>query len=265
MKNPVDFLSDEILVVEISNRTAWMRFNRPDQLNCFTPELYRSIKDAVRVAEHNDDVDTIVFTGTGRSFATGGDLKEVLARITDADPLPWFEFVDACPFDAIKSCRKTVISAVNGLCYAAGLLITLMSDISIGAESATFAFPETRVGFAESFSVACLAGRVSWSKAKYMLYTGLPVSSQEAERIGLITEVVPDDQLFNRVDEVIKELRDSSFEAQMLFKEYINRLTPPLEWPDLFRGLSTSDAVAFLEKFKARGTNEEGISEKAAS
>jgi enoyl-CoA hydratase/carnithine racemase len=265
MKNPVDFPSDEILVVEVADRTAWMRFNRPDQLNCFTPALYGSIKDAVRVAEHNDDVDTIVFTGTGRSFATGGDLKEVLSRITDPDPLPWFEFVDACPFDQIKPCRKVVISAVNGLCYAAGLLITLMSDISIGAESATFAFPEGRVGFAESFSVACLMGRVSLSKAKYMLYTGLPVTAQEAERIGLITEVVPDDQLFNRVGEVIEELRGSSFEAQMLFKEYINRQTPPLEWPDLFRGLGTSDSVAYLEKFKARGADKEGTQEQAAS
>jgi enoyl-CoA hydratase/carnithine racemase len=240
------------LICENRDGVAWLRFNRPAQLNAFTPELYRQIKDALRIAEADESVDTIVLTGTGRAFATGGDLKSVLARLTDPDPLKMWEMIDAAPFDAARDTRKMIIAAVNGVCVAAGLALTLLSDVSIAAESATFGFPEGRAGFADSHGARLMFGRVSLTKIRYLLYTAKLISATEAERIGMITEVVPDDQLFTRVDEVITELRGTSSEAKLLFKEYTNRLIPAMEWIDFRRGIETSDAIESLERFAAR-------------
>jgi enoyl-CoA hydratase/carnithine racemase len=246
---------DRELQYEVIDGVAWLVFNRPDKLNSFSPELYKEIKDTLRLAEANRDVDTIVLTGRGRAFSTGGDLSQVLDRITDDNPLPWFEMVDASWFDVLKNCRKTTIAAVNGIAVAAGFACALLCDVSIAAERATFGLPEGRAGFADSHGIHIMWGRASLTRIKYLVLTGKQISAVEAERWGLITQVVPDDELYDRVNEVVKDLRSTSEEARQLFKEYANRLMPAFVWPDLYRGLETKDAVKNLEKFRDRSSS----------
>jgi enoyl-CoA hydratase/carnithine racemase len=232
------------------NGALWLRFNRPDQLNSFSLELYRDIKQAVLRARYDDSIDTVVFTGTGRAFGTGGDLKQSLEII--ADPIRFHEAKDALPFEAIRNSRKMTIAAVNGICMAGGLVATVLSDVSIAAESATFAVPETRVGLAESFTADLLFGRVSLAKTKYLIFTGRPISAAEAERIGLITEVVPDEQLYDRVREVAAQMRETSLAARQLYKEYINRRVPQLDWEDYLRCWRDPETAGHLEAFTNR-------------
>jgi enoyl-CoA hydratase/carnithine racemase len=240
------------LQYEVIDGVAWIVFNRPEKLNSFSPALYKEVKDVIRLAEANREVDTIVVTGRGRAFSTGGDLTEVLARVTDDNPLPWFEMVDSSWFDVLKNCRKTTIAAVNGIAVAAGFACALLCDVSIAAERATFGLPEGRAGFADSHGIHIMWGRASLTRIKYLVLTGKQISAHEAERWGLITEVVPDDELYDRVNEVVKELRSTSAEARQLFKEYANRMVPAFQWTDLYRGLETKEAVAHLQKFSDR-------------
>ncbi len=81
------FRSFEQLEYSVDDGAAFIRLNRPDALNSFTTQLYGEVKDAIRLASADADVDIIVLTGSGRAFATGGDLIEVLARIDDPNPL----------------------------------------------------------------------------------------------------------------------------------------------------------------------------------
>ena len=123
------FCSFEQLEYQVSAGTAFIRLNRPEALNSFTSKLYSEVKDAFRLSMADDNVDIIVITGSGRAFATGGDLHEVLERIEDANPLALYAYDDHMPFETIKHCSKTTIAAVNGICVAGGLALASCCDL----------------------------------------------------------------------------------------------------------------------------------------
>jgi enoyl-CoA hydratase/carnithine racemase len=97
----------------------------------------------------------------------------------------------AVPFDAIRDSRKPVIAAVNGLCMGGGLLIAMLSDITIASERAVFGAPELRRGVADAYHAAILPEHVGIALARDMLFTGRRLTAHEAERHGLVARVVP--------------------------------------------------------------------------
>lgn len=244
------FRTFEQLEYTVDDSAAFIRLNRPEALNSFTTQLYGEVKDAVRLASADPAVDVIVITGTGRAFGTGGDLKEVLARIDDENPLALHAYDDNMPFETIKHCPKTTIAAVNGICVAGGLAIASVCDIQIVVKSAKLGIPEARIGIASSMFPSLLFGKVSISKLKYLLYTGKLISATEAERIGLITEVTEDEALSARVLEVIQEVRKTSPNARRLYNEYLNRLLPVAPNSDLYRSLTSEECKEGLRAFR---------------
>jgi enoyl-CoA hydratase/carnithine racemase len=136
----------EQLHYSVDDGVATVRLDRPEHLNAFTSQLYGEVKWAMWKATADDSVDVVVITGTGRAFATGGDLKETLARLESDDPLAMHAFFDNLPWHDVRDCPKVVIAAVNGLCLAGGLITALCADISVAAASARFGFAEGRVG-----------------------------------------------------------------------------------------------------------------------
>lgn len=219
---------DEFVELEysVADGVARVRLNRPDQLNAFTSRLYGEVKWAMRRASSDSSVDVVVLTGTGRAFATGGDLKETLRRLESDDPLAMQAFYDNLPWADIVTCPKVVIAAVNGLALAGGLITAVAADIAVAVESASFAFTEGKVGIADAVAPALLHGRVGTAKLKYLLFTGKMLDADEAERIGLISEVVPDGRLEDRVAEIVAEVRATSPVSRRLFKEYVNSHNP---------------------------------------
>jgi enoyl-CoA hydratase len=203
-----------------------------------------------------------VITGTGRAFATGGDLHEVLDRMEDQNPLALYAYDDNMPFDAVKHCGKTKIAAINGICVAGGLAIASACDLQVAVRSATFGAPEARIGLASSMIPSLLLSKISLSKLKYLLYTAKSISATEAERIGLITEVVEDEALEDRVQELIREVRKTSPNARRLYTEYINRLLPTPANSDMHRAFSSAECRegmrAFSEKRSAGYVREAG-------
>jgi enoyl-CoA hydratase/carnithine racemase len=239
----------EQLNYRVENRVAYIQLNRPAALNSFTSQLYGEVKWAMRIVDHDPGVDIAVITGAGRSFATGGDLKETLRRLKDTDdPLSMYEFFDRTPWAALRDCRKTTIAAINGLCYAGGLITAALCDISIAAQSARFCIAEAKVGIADQQIPTIMFGRISPAKLKYYVMTAKPFSPEVAEEIGLITEVVPDDKLDERVEEVVTELRGTSPVAREEFKGYMNRLIP---WPPTDGGERAFASKAVIEGLSA--------------
>lgn len=216
----------EELRYSVAGGVARVELDRPDKLNAFTSRLYGEVKWAMREAGADPSVDVVVITGRGRAFATGGDLTETLARLGDGDPTSMYAFYDNLPWSAIRECPKVVVAAVNGLCLAGGCITAVCADISVAVESARFGFTEGKVGIADALAPALLHARIGTARAKYLLLTGILIGAREAERIGLVTEVVPDGGLDTRVAEIVAEVRATSPVSRRLFKEYLNALEP---------------------------------------
>jgi enoyl-CoA hydratase/carnithine racemase len=241
--------SFEQLEYQVRGGVARIRLNRPEALNSFTTQLYREVKNAFRLADSDPEVDIVVITGTGRAFATGGDLREVLTRMEDPDPLALYAYDDNMPFEAVKHCSKTTIAAINGICVAGGLAIASACDLQVSVRSAVFGAPEARTGIASSMMPSLLLPKISLSKLKYLLFTAKSISATEAERIGLITEVVDDNALEARVQELIGEVRRTSPNARRLYGEYLNRMLPTAPNADLYRAFNSPECREGLRAF----------------
>src|SRR5215470_2576278 len=132
--------------------------DRPERRNALTIEMYHGIKKACVLAEKDPSVDVLVVTATGDWFCVGGEMGgqheggPTLDRETDG--------LDLLPFVQLERCPKIVVMAINGMCQGGGLNMTLMSDISVVSERATFRDPELLRGVADCFLGARLASRV---------------------------------------------------------------------------------------------------------
>lgn len=214
------------LLYDVRSGVAWLTMNRPEKLNAFTPELYRDIKWAVRHASADDQVDIIVLTGTGRAFSAGGDLTESLRRLEAGGLMAVYDFADSAPFNDIRDTPKTVIAAVNGACYAGGLVAAMYCDLSVATDSALFALTEARIGLADDFAPAVLFGRTPTPRIKHLLFTGAAISAREAVELGLIGEVVAAGEFADRISALIEQIRTTSPVARAHYKKYLNDLMP---------------------------------------
>lgn len=239
---------------EVRDGVAWVTLDRPEKLNAFTSRLYDELRWGVRFGWDDDDVDVIVITGSGRAFATGGDLEEVLARLESGDDLSMHAFFDALPWTTIRSCPKVVIAAVNGAAYAGGCITAACADISIVAASARLALTEGVVGIADAFAPALLLNRVGAARLKYLLLTGTPIGAEEAARIGLVTECIPDERLFDRVAEVIAEVRRVTPTARRLYKHYVDNLVPFPADHGGWESFTSPEVKAAIRRFTERGS-----------
>src|SRR5262244_4059130 len=182
--------------------------DRPERRNACTIEMYHGIKKAAVLAERDPDVDVLVLTGTGDHFCVGGEMGgrhedgPALDRETDG--------IDLTPFVQLERCPKLVLMAINGMCQGGGLVMTLMSDLSVVSERATFRVPELLRGVADCYFGARLASRVGMARAKYLLFTAQYFGAAEALAMGLVSRVVPHAELGAAVDETIAWVRETA-------------------------------------------------------
>jgi enoyl-CoA hydratase len=208
------------------------------------------------LAERDPDIDVLVVTSAGEYFCVGGEMGgqheggQPLDRETDRfDLLPFVEF---------ERCPKIVLMAINGMCQGGGLNMTLMSDISVVSDRATFRAPELLRGVADCFLGARLAGRIGVARAKYLLFTAQPLAAQEALAMGLISRVVPHAQLDAAVAETIRWIRQTGPRARTALKRDINRQLPVIDYPMFAESLASDEVkegfAAFVEKRPPRWT-----------
>ncbi|RMG95082.1 MAG: enoyl-CoA hydratase [Chloroflexi bacterium] len=213
-----------ILFEHRENGILWMTFNRPDRLNAANARLHTEMVEVWDTINRDPNVRVAVVTGAGRAFSAGGDLQmvenayqnyEEIARILDeARDLVY----------NILRCQKPIISAINGPAVGAGLVVALLADISIAAESARLADGHVRMGVAAGDHAAIIWPLLcGMAKAKYYLMTSDFVSGREAERIGLVSMCVPDDQLLNKAMEIATQLATGPQYAIRYTKRALNQ------------------------------------------
>jgi enoyl-CoA hydratase/carnithine racemase len=231
-----------------------VRIDRPDRKNAMTVEMYHGVKRACRLAEQYADVDVLVLTGTGDIFCVGGDMGGQHEGATHFDAFT--DMLDVTPFVQIERCPKLVLVRINGMCQGGGLVMTLMSDLSIACESARFRVPELLRGVADPWVMGRLATRVGMAQAKRLAFTGRYFSAAEALDMGLIGEVVPDEGLDAAVDKTIAEIRMTGPRARTLAKRDFNAQLPELNMGMYQDTLASPECLeawkAFTEKREPR-------------
>jgi enoyl-CoA hydratase len=183
-----------VLLVDRADRVATVTLNRPESRNALSAELIGALRSAMVELEEDDDVDVVVLTGADPAFCAGLDLKQLgssganLSAGSRVDGVPsWF------PWPPLS---KPVIGAVNGAAVTGGLELALNCDVLVASERARFADTHARVGVLPGWGLSVLLPlAVGRGTARRMSLTGDYLSAEDALRTGLVTQVVPHDEL----------------------------------------------------------------------
>ena len=191
--NPASFLYDE------QGAVAYITLNRPEKLNSLTFEVYRELTSTFRWLGQRNNIRSVVITGTGKGFCSGGDVNDIIGELFARDALGLRDFTRmTCELIRnIRGLRKPVIASINGTAAGAGAVIALAADLRIAASSAKIAFLFVKVGLAGAdMGAAFLLPRViGLGRAAELLYSGDFISADRAFEIGLYNRVVAEDQL----------------------------------------------------------------------
>src|SRR4051812_49088370 len=184
----------EHILVDVEDGVAILTLNRPAQLNAMNRKLQRELHDAVKQAEADDAVGCIVITGAGeRAFTAGGDIKEQLSNDAKYSDQELDAMRDRRTSYEIGACAKPTIGMMNGLAYGGGAVLSSSLDMRVGCEATKFRFLAAAYGRINS--TWTLPNQVGWPIAKELLFTARIVEAEEACRIGLLSHLVPREQL----------------------------------------------------------------------
>lgn len=213
---------------------AVIRLDRPDRLNALTFESYRELSDMFAALRARAAVRAVLLTGTGRAFCSGGDQRDIIARLLDASPAEINAFTRmTCELIAnIRRLEKPVVGGINGLACGAGAVMAAACDVRVAAESAKIAFLFTKVGLsgADMGAAWLLPRLVGLGRASELLMGGDWVDARRALEIGLYNQVVPDAQLEAAALELARKLAAGPSLGLMVTKRMLNaESTMPME------------------------------------
>jgi enoyl-CoA hydratase/carnithine racemase len=221
--NPKSFL----YAVDPTSAVATITLNRPERLNALTFEVYTELRDTFRALDTEAGVRSVIITGTGRAFCTGGDVEDIIGVLFTRDGAGLLEFTRlTCDLIlSIRQCRRPVVAALNGTVAGAGAVIAAASDIRIAAESARIAFLFTLVGLAGAdMGAAWLLPRiVGLAHASELLMLGDFISAERAAQIGLYNRVVPAERLMVEATDVAARLARGPSVALGVTKQALNQ------------------------------------------
>jgi enoyl-CoA hydratase/carnithine racemase len=264
----------EDILYDVSDWIATITLNRPDKLNAWTFRMEAEYKHAMADAEAREDVRVIVVTGAGRGFCAGADMGllngvmggEVDASDVDANlPLPGRN--DGMPEDFRKqysfppAIGKPIIAAINGHAMGIGLVHTLYCDFRIAGDKAKFGTAFARLGLIAEYGIAWLLPRiVGIENAMDLLFTARIIDADEAHRMGLVSRVVPHDNLIPTVREFATQLATMSSPRSLrvmkrqIWKGLLTDLGPAVDlaMDEMMEGFGAQDfqegLLSFMQK-----------------
>jgi enoyl-CoA hydratase len=202
-----------------ARRIALVRLNRPKQLNALNGQVMDALCEALEALDRDDAIRVMVVTGSDKAFAAGADIAEM----ADAGPMDMLRTNRIAQWDRVRRITKPVIAAVAGWCLGGGCELAMALDLIIAAESAKFGQPEIKIGIMPGAGgTQRLPRAIGKSKAMEMILTGEPIGAAEAERIGLVSRVVPNEVLETDALDLAAEIARRAPLALRLAKESVN-------------------------------------------
>ena len=259
----VDYSGYETLKMEKQEGIAIVTLNRPEVRNAVNRKMHEELETIFEALEEDEEAKVAVLTGAGKAFCAGGDIKSMRERGTNPSDLLRRRGARRL-IDNILNLNTPIIAAVNGPAIGLGVTLALFCDIVVASEKATFGDPHVKMGL-----VAGDGGAVIWpllvgvNKAKEFLMTGDVVNAQEAERLGLVNRVVPEQALMSTVMNLARRLANgptlainwTKMAVNKLIKEHVNLiLDNSLAWEQhTFLSEDHREATtAFTEKREPR-------------
>lgn len=246
------------ILFEIKNATGIITLNRPEKFNSFNREMALKLQAALDDCK-DDKVRAVFITGAGKAFCAGQDLAEV----TDPNG-PGMQRILSEHYNPIvtriRALEKPVVAAVNGVAAGAGANIALCCDIVVAAQSASFLQAFSKIGLIpDSGGTHTLPRLIGWQKASALMMLGEKVSAAEAERIGMIYKVLPDENFAAdavRIADMLAAMptKGLAYTKQLLSMSFIASFAEQLHDEDIYqqKAAQTADfkegVQAFLEK-----------------
>ncbi|MEO8009313.1 MAG: enoyl-CoA hydratase [Betaproteobacteria bacterium] len=213
----------ENIIVEARGKVGLITLNRPKALNALSPDLMREMSSALDAFEGDGNIGCMIVTGSDKAFAAGADIKAMKEK-TYMDVYKE-DFITA-QWERIAQCRKPVIAAVAGFALGGGCELAMMCDFIIAADNAKFGQPEINLGIIPGAGGTQRLPRfVGKSKAMEMVLLGQArmMDAAEAERVGLVSRVVPLAALLDEALKAADKICELSLPVVMMAKESVNR------------------------------------------
>ena len=212
---------------EVADSVGTVTLNRPEKLNPLTFESYADLRDLLHELPTRDDVSVLVVRGEGKGFCGGGDVNEIIGELLkmDAHDLMGFTKMTGEVIRAMRECPVPIISGIQGIAAGAGSVVALASDFRVVAHSGRFAFLFTKVGLSggDMGAAYLLPRMVGVGRATELLMLGDTIDAATADRYGLVSELVPDDELDDAVGRLARRLADGPRLAYAQTKSLITR------------------------------------------
>ncbi len=209
------------ILVERRGAVGVVTLNRPQALNALNAALIGELAAALDEFERDDAIGAVVLTGNDKAFAAGADVKEMVGK---SYPETYLEDFITAGWERVAQCRKPVIAAVAGFALGGGCEIATMCDIVIAADTARFGQPEITLGtIPGAGGTQRLARFVGKAKAMDLCLTGRMMDAAEAERAGLVSQIVPAADLVSEAVKVAQRIAEMSRPIAMMVKEVVNR------------------------------------------
>ncbi len=263
--------------LHVAGGVAVISLRRPGKLNAINAEMWESVARLVQRLSRDEEVRVLVLRGEGENFSAGSDLKELggsdLGQVEDI-----FHRAEECAA-AIEESPLPTIACIRGYALGTGLLMALACDVRVASANATFGMPIARLGItlSESF-VKRLVALTGPSRMKDLVYTGRLVDAEEAERLGIVDRIIPEDRAVLHetlgISKVIRQQSRASIRAAKRWGGSGSGRVPaaygyvdPVEFPEGIRAFLEKRPPRFYEskkKRKAARKAEEPSTEEAA-
>ena len=211
----------EHILVETRGPVGLIMLNRPKAMNALCADLAREIAEAVDAYEADETIGALVVTGSEKAFCAGADIKEM----ADKNYMDVYkeDFITV-NWERLSHCRKPVVAAVEGYALGGGCEFAMMCDFILAAENAKFGQPEILIGtIPGAGGTQRLTRFIGKSKAMEMVLTGRMMDAEEAERAGLVSRIVPLEELVDEAVQTAEKMANLSRPVVMLAKESVNR------------------------------------------
>jgi enoyl-CoA hydratase len=207
-----------LVKLSIEDSVAVLTLNNPEKLNALSLSLMREIEEKIRGIDQKSNV--LVVTGAGRSFAAGVDVSEIQKHSSETAFRE--NFIDDC-WESISRVKIPTIAAVSGYALGGGFELALMCDMIVATESSKFGFPEVNLGLMPGMGGTQILPRIVGSKlASEIIMTGSFLTAEMAHKFGIVSRLVPNDDLMENVLELAHLLAKKSSTSLRMIKEAIN-------------------------------------------
>jgi enoyl-CoA hydratase/carnithine racemase len=234
----------------VTDKVATITLNQSERKNPLTLESYRELTDTFLALQHVNDVRSVVITGAGENFCSGGDVRTIIGRLVDmkqaGDTRALLSFTRMAGdlVNAMRACPQPIVAAVDGVCVGAGAVLAMASDLRYGTARSRVAFLFVRAGLSGADMGACaiLPRIIGFGRAAELLFLGRTMEGEEAERWGFYNKVCTPDALYEDAFGLARTIAHGPTAAHAITKRCLHE-----EW-----SMGIDEALDYEARMQAR-------------